>query len=149
MKVILLQDVKGTGKKGEIKEVAEGYAQNFLLKRKLALPASDGNLNTLKDQKERDERKKEAEVESAKELAKKLEGLKVVISAKSGDGGRLFGAVSSKQVAEELKKQHQVKVEKKKLVLAEPIRTLGFTQIPVKLHPKVTATLQVQVVEQK
>lgn len=149
MKVILLQDVKGTGKKGEIKEVAEGYAHNFLLKRKLALPASDGNLNTLEDQRQRDERKKEAELEVAKELAKKLEELKVVISAKAGEGGRLFGAVSSKQVAEELKKQHQVKIEKKKLVLPEPIRTLGFTQVPVKLHSKVTATLQVQVVEQK
>jgi large subunit ribosomal protein L9 len=149
MKVILLQDVKGTGKKGEIKEVAEGYGRNYLIPKKLAVLATEGNLNVLKDQKQRDQRKKQEQLEEAKKIGKKIEELQLVIPAKAGEGGRLFGAVSTKQIAEELKKQHQLKIEKKKLLLSEPIRSLGVTKVPVKLHPNVTATLVVQVIESK
>lgn len=149
MKVILLQDVKGTGKKGEVKEVAEGYGRNYLIPKKLAIPATDSNLKILQNQKKQEARKKEEEWKQAKKLAEELEKVKVVIAAKAGNGGRLFGAISSKQIVEELKKQYQLKIDKKKLQLQEPIRTLGVTKVPVKLHPKVTVTFDVQVTEAK
>jgi len=146
MKVIFLQDVKAQGKKGQIKEVSEGYALNFLIPRGLAKPASEGNVKTLENQKQAELRRKEQEKIDAQELAKKLEGMTVVLTSKAGDGGRLFGSITNKQVAEELEKM-KVKLDKRKIVMDEPIRTLGVTQVPVKLHPEVTATLKVQVKE--
>ncbi|WP_274365034.1 50S ribosomal protein L9 [Paenibacillus thermotolerans] len=146
MKVIFLQDVKGQGKKGEIKEVSEGYAQNFLIPRGVAKPANEGNVKTLENQKQAELRRKEKEKEEAIELGKKLEQLTVVLRSKAGEGGRLFGSITNKQVAEELEKM-KIKLDKRKIIMDEPIRTLGFTNVPVKLHPDVTATLKVQVVE--
>lgn len=146
--MILLQDVKGTGKKGEVKEVAEGYARNFLFPRKLAQPATQGNLNTLKEKQRLENQKKEEELKNAKELAAKLEKLTITLRAKAGEGGKIFGSITSKQIGQELKKQHQIQVDKKKILLEGPIRTLGVTKVPVKLHPDVTAVLSVHVVEE-
>jgi large subunit ribosomal protein L9 len=148
MKVILLKDVKGTGKKGEVKEVAEGYARNFLIPRKMAVAATQGNMNALKDQKQREQRRKEEEPKEAEALAEKLNKMKVSISMKLGKDGRTFGSITSKQISETLKKQHHMNVDKRKIQLDQPIRSLGVTKVPVKLHPEVTATLAVHVVEE-
>lgn len=148
MKVILLKNIKGTGKKGEIKEVAEGYARNYLIPRKLAVAATKGNVNALKDQKEREAKWKEKERQEADALAEKLNNLRVTLSVKAGEGGRIFGSITSKQISQALEKNYQLKVDKKKVQLSKPIRSLGVTQVPVKLHPEVTATLFVQVVEE-
>ena len=148
MKVIFKQDVKGHGKKGEVKEVAEGFARNYLFPRKLAVEASSANLNALKDQQRRERLRRERERAEAQELAERLKDLRVVIPAKAGEGGRLFGAVTSKQISRHLKEAHGIQVEKKKIQLEEPIRSLGVTRVPVKLHPEVTVTIPVQVVEE-
>lgn len=147
MKVIFLQDVKGQGKKGEIKEVSEGYARNFLLKKGLAQEATTGNLKMQEAHKQSENKRKQEELEEAKKLAKVMEDTTITITAKSGEGGRLFGGVSSKQIAEELKKAN-FKVDKRKIELPEPIRTLGYTNVPIKLHQEVTATVKVHVVEE-
>ncbi|MBA4602885.1 50S ribosomal protein L9 [Thermoactinomyces mirandus] len=148
MKIILLKDIKGTGKKGEIKEVAEGYARNYLIPRKMAVAATEGNVKALKEQKKREAKRKVQEQKEAEALARKLSDLKVVLSVKAGKGGRLFGSITSKQISQTLKKNHQLNVDKKKIQLNEPIRSLGVTKVPVKLHPEVTATLFVHVVEE-
>jgi len=147
MKVIFLQDVKGQGKRGDVKEVSEGYVRNFLLPKGLVKPASEGNMKVLNAQNASEQRKKDQEREDAKTLAAKLETLTIIVKTKSGEGGRLFGSVTSKQIAESLEKQG-VRVDKRKIELAEPIRSLGVTQVPVKLHPEVKATLKVQTVEE-
>lgn len=147
MKVILLQDVKGQGKKGQIKEVSEGYAANFLFPKGLARMATEGNVKTLENQNAAEQKRKQKEKEDAIELGKKLEELMVEIKAKAGEGGRLFGAITSKQIAEALSKMG-IKIDKRKIELEEPIRSLGVTQIPVKLHTEVKATLKVQVTEE-
>jgi len=147
MKVIFLQDVKGQGKKGEVKDVSEGYARNFLIPRGLAKEASQGNLKTLEVQKQSEARRKQQEKEEAESLGKKLDVMTVVIRAKAGEGGRLFGAITSKQVSEALAKEG-IEVDKRKIELDEPIRTLGVTKVPIKLHPQVRATLSVQVTEE-
>ncbi|CEH31581.1 50S ribosomal protein L9 [Aneurinibacillus migulanus] len=147
MKVILLQDVKGQGKKGEVKEVSEGYARNFLLKKGLAKEATPGNMKMQEAHKKSEEKRKQEELEEAKKVAKVMEETTITIKAKSGEGGRLFGGVSSKQIAEELKKAN-FKVDKRKIELPEPIRTLGYTNVPIKLHQEVTATVKVHVVEE-
>jgi len=147
MKVIFLQDVKGQGKRGDVKEVSEGYVRNFLLPKGLVKPASEGNMKVLNAQNASEKRKKDQEREDAKTLAAKLETLTVTVKTKSGEGGRLFGSVTSKQIAESLEKQGY-RVDKRKIELAEPIRSLGVTQVPVKLHPEVKATLKVQTVEE-
>ena len=148
MKVIFTKDVKGKGKKGEVKDVAIGYANNYLLKNNLAVEATPGNLKQLEAQKEKQKEKAKQELEEAKKLKETVENLTVELSAKSGDSGRLFASITSKQIAEELKKTHQIKVDKRKIELDDPIRSLGFTNVPVKLHQDVTATLRVHVVEQ-
>ncbi|GAS84069.1 50S ribosomal protein L9 [Paenibacillus sp. ClWae2A] len=147
MKVIFIKDMKGQGKKGQVKEVSEGYAQNFLLPRGIARPATDGNMKTLDNQKAAEERIKQEEKAEAEALAKKLEAEVTELKAKSGEGGRLFGAITSKQIAEALSKKG-LKVDKRKIELDEPIRTLGVTQVTVKVHPEVKATLKVQVTEE-
>lgn len=147
MKVIFLQDVKGQGKKGEVKDVSEGYANNFLFPKKMAAPASDGAMKVLEQQKKAEDKRKAQEKADAEALGRKLAEATVTIKAKSGADGRLFGAVSSKQVAEALDKAG-LKVDKRKLVMDEPIRTLGFTEVAVKLHPEVTSKIRVQVVEE-
>ena len=147
MKVILLQDVKGQGKKGQVKEVSEGYAQNFLIKQGLARPATDGNLKTLDQQKKSEDKRKEQEKIDAEMLAAKLGETTVELKAKAGEGGRLFGAITSKQIAEALAGM-KIKIDKRKIELHGPIRTLGYTNVAVKLHPEVKATMKVHVTEE-
>lgn len=147
MRVIFLQDVKGQGKKGEIKDLSEGYVRNFLLPRKLAKEATDSNVKTLDAQKRSEEKRKEKEKLEAQELGVKLGELTVKVAGKAGEGGRLFGAISSKQVAQALEEQFKIKLDKRKLEM-DAIRSLGVTQIKVKLHNEVTATLKVHVVEE-
>lgn len=149
MKVIFLQDVKGKGKKGEVKNVADGYAHNYLLKNNLAVEASAGNVNQLDAQKKKEQKAQEEELQQAQDLKKTLEELTVELTAKSGEGGRLFGSITSKQIAEELKKSHKIKVDKRKIEMNDAIRSLGVTNVPVKLHNEVTATLKVHVGEEK
>ena len=147
MKVIFLKDVKGKGKKGEVKNVADGYAHNFLLKQGLAVEANNSNVKTLEAQKNKEEELAAEELEEAKQMKEKLEKITVELQAKAGEGGRLFGSITTKQIAQELQKKHGFKIDKRKLELAEGIRTLGHTKFPVKLHPEVTATLTVHVTE--
>lgn len=147
MKVIFLQDVKGQGKKGQVKEVSDGYASNFLLPKGLVRPATEGNMKVLENQAAAEDRRKQEEKEEAQALAKKLEATTIELKAKAGEGGRLFGAITSKQIGEALSKQG-LKIDKRKIELDEPIRHLGVTQMTVKLHPEVKATLKVQVTEE-
>ncbi|RVT61361.1 50S ribosomal protein L9 [Niallia taxi] len=147
MKVIFLKDVKGKGKKGEVKNVADGYAQNFLLKQGLAVEANAGAVSTLNAQKKKEEKLAADELEEAKALKEKVEKLTVELTAKSGEGGRLFGSITSKQIADELKKKHQIKIDKRKIDLNDAIRSLGVTKVAVKIHQEVTATLNVHVKE--
>jgi large subunit ribosomal protein L9 len=147
MKVILLKDVKGKGKTGEVKDVSEGYARNYLFPNKLAVEANKGNLKHLEAKKAGEQKQAEKEYEEAVDLKEKLEKIEVKLQAKAGEGGRLFGSITSKQIVEALKKD-KISVDKRKLELNDPIRTLGYTNVPVKLHPKVTATLKVHVKEQ-
>lgn len=148
MKVIFLKDVKGQGKKGEIKEVSEGYAQNFLLPRGMVKLATDGNVKNQEMQAVSEQKRKQQEKEDAVELGKKLEELTISIKAKAGEGGRLFGAITSKQVAEGLASEFGIKIDKRKIEMHDPIRTLGVTQVPVKLHADVKSTLKVHVLEE-
>ncbi|ADO59360.1 50S ribosomal protein L9 [Paenibacillus jamilae] len=147
MKVIFIKDMKGQGKKGQIKEVSDGYAANFLLPRGIARPATEGNMKTLENQNAAEEKRKQEEKEEAQVLGKKLEETTIQLKAKAGEGGRLFGAITSKQIAEAVAKTG-IKLDKRKIELEEPIRTLGVTQMTVKLHPEVKATLKVQVTEE-
>ncbi|HEU5138748.1 MAG TPA: 50S ribosomal protein L9 [Bacillales bacterium] len=148
MKVILLADVKGKGKKGEVAKVSDGYARNYLFPKKLAEEATSGNLNALKVQEKKERKQEEAEKAKAEQLKEEIEKMTVEISAKSGEGGRLFGSVTSKQIGQELKKQG-IKVDKRKIELDDPIRALGYTKVPVKVHQEVTAVVNVHVVEGK
>jgi large subunit ribosomal protein L9 len=148
MKVIFKQDVKGQGKKGEIKEVSEGYARNFLIPRGLAIEANESNLKTLKAMEKSAELKEQKRLQEALELKATLEALEIRIPAKAGEGGKLFGAVTSKQISDFLDKKN-IDIDKRKIEMNDPIRSLGVTQVPVKIHPKVTAMLKVHVVEEK
>ena len=148
MKVVFLEDVKGKGKKGEVKDVADGYA-NFLIKNRKAEEANAATISAMKGQKKAEEKKQAEELAAAQELKALLENDESIIklSAKIGEDGRLFGSITTKQVAEALQKQHNVKLDKRKIELENPIRALGFTKMPVKIHPEVTAMLTVQVTE--
>lgn len=148
MKVIFLKDVKGKGKKGEVKNVADGYAHNFLLKQGLAVEATNSSVSQLEGQKNKEKKQAQEELEDAKKLKAALEELTVEMTAKSGEGGRLFGSITSKQIADQLKKTHKIKVDKRKIEMNDAIRSLGFTNVPVKLHQDVTATLKVHVTEE-
>jgi large subunit ribosomal protein L9 len=147
MKVIFLKDVKGKGKKGEVKNVADGYAHNFLLKQGLAVEANPSNVSSLNAQKKKEEKLAAEELAEAKQLKAKIDEITVELTAKSGEGGRLFGSITSKQIAEELQKKHSIKVDKRKIELEDAIRSLGVTKVPVKLYPDVTASLNVHVKE--
>lgn len=147
MKVILLQDVKALGKKGQIVDVADGYARNALLPKKLGMEANGKNLNDLKLQKANEEKVAAQLLAKAQEVAKGMESDKVVVSIKAGEGGKTFGSVSSKEIAQAYLDQCGKEVDKKKLLLKEPIKTFGTYEVPVKLHPEVTGILKVQVVE--
>lgn len=147
MKVIFLKDVKGTAKKGEIKEVSDGYARNFLLAKGLAKEASQTNLNDHRQQEKAREIKIQKEEEEAVELGSKLKDVKVTIYAKSGEGGKLFGAITSKDIADQMKKQHNVEFDKRKIPLTEPIKSLGTINVEIKLHPKVSTSITVEIKE--
>jgi large subunit ribosomal protein L9 len=149
MKVIFLKDVKGKGKKGEVKNVADGYAHNFLIKQGLAIEANSANISTLEGQKKKEDKRAAEELAEAKKLGEQLEKITVELSAKAGEGGRLFGSITTKQIAEELQKKHGIKIDKRKMELADAIRTLGHTKVPVKLHHEVLASLTVHVKEVK
>jgi len=147
MKVILQQDVKGQGKKGQLIDVSDGYGRNFLLARKLAVLATPENVNTMKQQEKAKKAQQAAEKAEAEATAKKLEELTVKIVAKAGEGGRLFGAVTAKEVADALSKQHGVTINKAKLVLDEPIKACGGYKIKAKLGYEITGTVSVMVTE--
>ncbi len=147
MKVILLEDVKALGKKGQIVNVNDGYARNFILPKKLGLEANNKNLNDLKLKKANDEKIAQEQLEEAQELGKKIEAGKVELAIKVGEGGRTFGSVSTKEIALAVKDQMGYDIDKKKIQLKEAIKTLGTHNVPVKLHTKVTAELKVVVTE--
>ena len=149
MEVILLQDVKTLGKKGEIVKINDGYARNFVLPKKLGVEANTKNLNDLKLEKARQAKQEAQELEEAKELAGKIEEQAVKVTIKTGEGGRVFGAVSSKEISAAAKEQLGLDIDKKKMKLEESIKTLGTYEVPVKLHREVTAKLKVVVGESK
>ena len=147
MKVILLEDVKSLGKKGDIVNVSDGYARNAILPKKLGIEATSKNLNDLKLQNQHADKVAAENLANAKELAKTVEQQKVVIKIKAGEGGKIFGSVSTKEIAQATKEQTGLELDKKKMHLPDGIKALGTYAVPVKLHPQVTATLTVQVVE--
>lgn len=147
MKVILLQDVKSLGKKGEIVDVSDGYAKNFLFTKKLGVEANSKNLNDLKLKKANEEKVAAQNLQDAKELAEAIAEKTVVVRLKAGEGGKTFGSVSNKEIAEEAKAQHGLDIDKKKIVINEPIKSIGSYEVTVKLHPKVTGTIKVKVEE--
>ena len=150
MKVILLEDVKSVGKKGDLVELKEGYAKNFIIPKKLGVEATDANRNTLKLQKQNEERLAKEQLEAAKALARtslaaELEQMTVNVEIKGGEGGRTFGSVSSKEIAKAVADQYGKEIDKKKIQLNEAIKTAGTHEVSVKLHPKVSACLKVHV----
>ena len=147
MKVILLEDVKSLGKKGEVVKVSDGYARNMLFPKKLGIEATAGNMKNLEQKRKIDEKNAAEELKKAQEFAKDLESKSVTVGIKVGSGGKTFGSVSTKEIADAAKKQLGIEIDKKKMVLASPLRELGETQVPVKVHPKVTANLKVIVKE--
>ncbi|MCM1246100.1 MAG: 50S ribosomal protein L9 [Roseburia sp.] len=147
MKVILLEDVKSLGKKGEVVNVNDGYARNFIFKKNLGVEATSKNLNDLKLQKQNQEKVAAENLEKAKELAAELSGKSVTLSIKAGSDGRTFGSVSTKEISTAAKEQLGYELDKKKMHLAEPIKNTGTFTVPIKLHPKVTAELKVIVKE--
>ena len=147
MKVILQQDVKGQGKKGQMIEASDGYARNFLLPRKLAVAATAENINTMKMQEKARKAQEAAEKAEAQAIAEKLAGITVKVTAKGGNGGRLFGAVTSKEISDALKAQHSIDIAKTKIVQEEPIKAFGTYELKCKLGYEVTGTLKVEVCE--
>ena len=147
MKVILLEDVKSLGKKGQIVNVSDGYASNMILPKKLGVEATSKNLNDLKLRKANEEKVAQENLDAAKAFAEELSTKEIILTLKVGEGGRTFGSVSSKEISEAAKKQLNLDIDKKKLQLENPIRNLGVTNVPVRLHPKVTGSLKVWVKE--
>lgn len=147
MKIILLQDEKKLGKKGEIIEASEGYARNYILPKKIGVEATPKNLNDLKLQKANTEKIAQEQLKAAQELAKVLETKQVVVKVKAGEGGKMFGSVSTKEIVAEFKKQHDMELDKKKIVLADSIKAFGNYEVTIKLHPQVTGKFTVKVTE--
>ena len=147
MKVILIEDVKSLGKKGQLVDVNDGYARNFILAKKLGLEATPKNLNDLKLKKANDGKVATEIYEEAKAFGERLKEMEVNVTIKTGEGGKIFGSVSSKEIAEAAKAQLGIELDKKKMVLPSPIKVLGTTMVPIKLHPKVTSELKVNVRE--
>lgn len=147
MKVILLQDVKSVGKKGDTVELSEGYARNFILPKKLGVEANNVSMNNLKLQKANEEKIAKEQYEAALKLKEEVEQMMVKASIKSGEGGKTFGSVSSKEIAKAVEEQYKVTIDKKKISLQDAIKSFGVHEVSVKLHPKVTATLKVKVEE--
>lgn len=147
MKVILLEDVKSLGKKGEIVNVSDGYARNMILPKKLGLEATSKNLNDLKLQNQHAEKVAQENLEAARNFAEDLKDKKVEVKMKAGEGGRTFGSISTKEIAEAAKKQLGLELDKKKMILKDPIKSLGTYEVQIKLHPQVTGTFSVHVSE--
>ncbi|MBQ7943547.1 MAG: 50S ribosomal protein L9 [Lachnospiraceae bacterium] len=147
MKVILLQDVKSVGKKGDMVELSEGYARNFILPKKLGVEANNANMNNLKLQKANEAKIAKEQLEAAQALAKEVEEMLVKVTIKSGEGGRTFGSVSSKEISKAVAEQYGKEIDKKKMQMPDAIKALGTYEVIVKLHPKVTAKLRVSVQE--
>lgn len=147
MKIILLQDVKKLGKKGDIIEASDGYAKNYIIPQKLGVPADAKGLNDLKVEKHKADKKAQELLDAATALSSQLDGKKVSVKMKAGEGGRVFGSVSTKEIAAAVQEQLGVTVDKKKMQLSDPIKSFGTTEVPIKLHPQVTATIKVHVEE--
>lgn len=147
MKIILLQDEKKLGKKGDIIEASEGYARNYILPKKIGVEATSKNMNDLKLQKANEEKKAQELLDAAKAQAADLESRQVIVKIKAGEGGRTFGSVSTKEIAAACKEQHNIEIDKKKIQLPESLKSFGAYEVAVKLHPQVTAKLNVKVVE--
>ena len=147
MKVILLEDVKALGKKGQVVNVSDGYARNLLLPKKLGVEATGKNMNDLKLQKAHEDKVAQENLDAAKAFAEELKDKQVTVGIKVGEGGRTFGSISAKEIAEAAKAQLGYELDKKKLQLSAPIKELGTTMVPIKLHPKVTGGLKVVVKE--
>ena len=149
MKVILKQDIKGVGKKDQIVNAADGYARNFLFPKNLAVPADSGNMNNLKAKNESIQYRKGEDLKEAKEIAEKMKKITLKISVKAGDNGKLFGAVTAKEIAESLKNDYKIDVDKKKILLSESIKVAGTTRVEIKLNEGVMASVLVMVVPTK
>lgn len=149
MKVILLQDVKSLGKKGEIVDVNDGYGRNFILPKKLGIEASEKNKNDLKLKQANDAKVAMQQLEDAQTFAQEIAAKEISAFIKAGENGKVFGSISSKEIANALKEQHNITIDKKKIQLSEPIKTFGIFEVPIKLHPKVTGILKVNVKQAK
>ena len=147
MKVILLQDVKSVGKKQEIVNVSDGYARNMIIPKKLGLEATEKNLNDLKLKQKHEEKLAAQKLEDAKKMASDLEKIKITVAMKAGEGGKVFGSIAAKEIAQAAKDQHGLDLDKKKIQLSEPIKTFGMHEVPIKLHTQVTGRLYVLVQE--
>lgn len=147
MKIILIEDVKKLGKKGEIIEVNDGYARNYILPRKLGIEANNKNLNDLKLQKMKEEKDTQKLLDDARGLAEKIAAQTVIVKMKAGEGGKVFGSVSAKEIAEAAKEQCSLEIDKKKIQLQEPIRSFGHHEVGIRLHPQVMGKLRVKVEE--
>ena len=147
MKIILLQDEKKLGKKGDVIEASDGFARNYILPKKIGIEATPKNMNELKLQKASQDKRAQEQPEAARALAAQLEDKQIVVKIKGGEGGRTFGSVSSKEIATACQEQHGIEVDKKKIQLPESIKSFGSYEVPVKLHPQVTGKLAVKVTE--
>ena len=146
MNVIFIKDLKGQGKAGDKKNISDGYAKNFLIPKGYAIEATAANLNNLKGKQDSQQYQKEQDIKAANEMKATLEGITVIIKTKSGDNGKLFGSVTSKDIADELKKQHSVSIDKKKIVLPDGIKEVGKFSVDVKLYPSITGKINVEVI---
>lgn len=148
MKVILLDNIKGVGKKDEVINASDGYARNFLFPKKLAVEANNENMNKLKAKKQSEQYKKDVDKKNARNIAKKLDDIILMIKVKAGENGKIFGGVTSKEISEELNKQYKINIDKKKIVLSENIKNLGSFDINIKLYEGITGKLKVKVVSE-
>lgn len=145
MKVILKQDVKGLGKKEQMVEASDGYARNFLFPKGLAVEANASNINMMKTKKEAEAHRKEKEIAQAKELAKKIKDITITLKVKAGDNGKLFGSITSKDVAEAMKTQQNLEIDKKKLVMPDTVKSVGTFDVEVKLYPEISSKFTVKI----
>ena len=147
MKIILLQDEKKLGKKGDVIEASDGFARNYILPKKIGIEATAKNMNDLKLPKANEDKHAKEQLDAAKALAAQLEGKQIIVSIKGGEGGRTFGSVSSKEIAAACQEQHGIEVDKKKIQMTESLKNFGSYEVPIKLHPQVTGKLMVKVIE--
>ena len=148
MKVIFIKDLKGQGKVGEEKNISDGYAKNFLIPKGYAIEATNANINDYKSKKDSENYKKQQEIEKAEDLKAKLSKITLKINAKSGDNGKLFGSITSKELAEKIKEQFALEIDKKKIILPDGIKTVGTHNVEIKLHPGIVGSLMVNVLSE-